>query len=51
MVQPLVGELRFCKGEKKKGKERRKERVRKGGKKEKKEGIFFLDPVLPPLAL
>lgn len=38
-AQPLVGELRFCKGEKKK-KERKegRERVRTGGKKEREEG-------------
>lgn len=37
--RPLVGELRFCKGEKKK-KERKegRERVRTGGKKEREEG-------------
>ena len=42
-VQPLVGELRFCKGEKKEKESKEgRERVRKGGKKEgKKEGNFF----------
>ena len=48
--QPLVGELRFCKGEKKK-KERKegRERVRKGGKKERREGRkIFLKACLAP---